>query len=913
MPDMRQAMSFSRGAILFLTIISLLFCFDSVESSTPSRSLTDRLTRIQAPVESLRWAILLDLTRTALISEAISSAVEKYSSEIANGSKDSLFARRPTILDSNGSSATALSKVYDLISDGSKLPDVLFLAETTEVSFLTLNILRSSEAAAKILVILIGASNEILCNPILNPRLVCIVPQDLTNFRGVMEVASTSLGWESVAVISDSSRYGINFQKIASTQLQGVSDAPTIVGEAFMNSASLEAEDDALLAKLILHKPKGIACFVDEKQLERLQKAIQRANLDVFLLGNYEALGALRQMNGTYQRYVKPYGALFVSTYETAERLVANGYFQQDSVDEYGAYIMSHLFDGMRMITEATGIGNMSALHAVRFVGFTGIVAFSPLRSERVETSFSIILDHYRMPNPLVTWESGNCTSKPIVKNYDPIITAALIPSSPLRSAVICLAVPPTCADSKLMSAMLFVLLLHNKEIYENAKIVPFLPVAFNTGLDGIAGLSTLSATGIGRACTVLVGPGHNAIAEALTPVLNSYQIPQLDYAITDDLLTSDNFVYPFFSRTAPPNTLNYFAYSGTCKYFGWERVIILSTADNIGSSRAKTMLSSMESQNIYVEKTFLLQNSSEASIVEALNVIYEKHISRIILVMLSLYDENAEMFFNLIDKLPFMNKYVFFLSSDLCLHGAAFPEQRNKLQSSICLSPYVPADRLKELDTKVKTNPVIFEDVKNILRNANLILQAKTCSIMDIPSFTGFAVDAAYVLIDAVERALAANISLKTRNHLLPLIRRTSINNFTEDCTINNRGDRNFAVYEVNIQIPDSVLGIGVWNTRNKQPFSRTYSSSFIWMTNSTSIPLDTFRDYSFILDNTMSASSGTILLCALGFLITFGLFFFCYQHYRVQTQIEMALLSNNVPITEEELRRLKGIQEDI
>ncbi|CCW71553.1 unnamed protein product [Phytomonas sp. Hart1] len=905
-----HTMCFFHNTILFFIVVSLGFC---TTNAAPSQPLTDRPTGIQAPGQSLRWAILLDLTRTTLTVESISRGVEKYASELASTPGYILFDEKPTVINSDGSFATALSKVSELISDENKLPDVLFLAETTEVSILTMDILRSSEAKDKILVISIGASNEILCNSILNPRLVCIVPPDLTNFRGVLEVASASLRWESMAVIFSSSKYAVNFQKVASTQLQGVSYVPTIVGQGFLDSVASQEEYDALLAKLIKHSPKGIACFVDEKQLNHLHEAVQRANRDIFLLGNRAALGVLNQLNGNDQPHDKPYSGLFVSIYTTVDKFVTMGYFTKDEVDEYGAYTMSHLFDGIRLIAEAKGVNRMHILRAVRFHGFTGAVSFAPLRNERVDTGFALILHHYRMPNPLVRWESGNDMTKSVIHNPNATLTAALIPPSPLRSAVVCLAVSPTCADAELTSAMLFMLLFRNKENVLNGAAVMFLPHVFNTGLDGMAGLSSLSTTGIGRACTVLIGPGRLTILTALTPMLNSYQIPQLDYAVSDDFLTLANYTYPFFSRTTPPNAFNYFAYSSTCRYFSWERVIVLSTVDDIGTFRAKSMMHSMESQNIYVEKTFFLQNNSKASLVGALNEIYEKYISRIILVMLSLFGEDAKMFFNLIDELPFMNKYVFFLSTDLCLHGAAYPEQRNKLQSSICLFPYVPTDHLEDLNLKAEANPDIFQDVKSILRGANLIVQAETCSMKDIPSFTGFAVDAAYVLIDVIERALAAEVSIKTGNHLLPLIRKTSINKFTEGCTINDKGDRNFSVYEVNIQIPGSILGIGVWDTRNKQPFTRMDSSNFIWMTNSTSIPLDTFRDYSFILDNTIPASYGTILLCVLGFLFTFGLLFFSYQHYRVQTQIEMALLSNNVPITEEELRRLKGIQEDI
>lgn len=61
--------------------------------------------------------------------------------------------------------------------------------------------------------------------------------------------------------------------------------------------------------------------------------------------------------------------------------------------------------------------------------------------------------------------------------------------------------------------------------------------------------------------------------------------------------------------------------------------------------------------------------------------------------------------------------------------------------------------------------------------------------------------------------------------------------------------------------------------------------------MTNSTDIPLDTFRDISFVISNTLTASPGAIVLSVLGFIGTITVFFFWYRHYKVQKMIELTL----------------------
>jgi ABC-type branched-subunit amino acid transport system substrate-binding protein len=868
----------------------------------------------------------MDFSRTAISEESLAEAITAFLTNTSSSHPHlrSLFRPSPIVVNTNGSMLTALTEVTTLLNDPARYPSVIFLAETADVSASVLDLLRQNDTNSNILVISAHSSNARLCEPTTNPRTICMVPRDMINARGLLEVVSNQLKWYSMGVTYSNSGYGEGVQMIMSGQVQAASTTPTIVAETYINSAASTSDDDDLIKQLIAYRARGVACFVRGKEMLRMRAAVlrnRRAANTVFLIGSREGLNALPNLTGDVGTPTKPWGALFVSGYTTPAELVAQGFFPATTttqIDEYGAFVLSHLLDGLLMIEETKGaVDNMTALRAARFSGYTGTVSFDPIYYQRVESVFSLITASHPIRNPLVTWTLKNYSSPAKQVNVNPTTTAALVKTSPLRTAKVCMTAASNCAAAQMMMAMMYVLQSFNAEVYDNDgdDVFNFYPVAVSTGASGVTGLASLIP--IARTCTVLTGPGSDPVAMAFTPVVNEFNIPQLDYAVSNDYFTDNPYTYPYFSRSTPKDAFQDGATVQLCVHYGWERVILVSLNDQFGISRSATMQAAMQKRNLFVEQVYLLNNATVAAMQEVMTKIYAKLVSRIIVLMVPFTAAQAEDFFNLADTLTYMKKYIFFLDSPLC-HAAASSDAgrllRRKLPSSICFSPYVTEAKLSALNAgyQSSSNAAMIKSMKKIMSDGGFVSSIESCNTSAITPFSGFAVDAGYVLIDSVKRAIKSNVAMEVSANLLPFIRNTSIDTFTGNCTIDSTGNRVWAAYSINIQLWDAdPLTIGMWNSKNS-PALVIAQSSFKWLTNSTEPPLDTFRDASFVLSTAFSASPGTIVISVLGFVVTIAVFYFCYRHYRMQKLIEQALQSNQLPVTDEELRRLRGIKDD-
>lgn len=869
---------------------------------------------------------MMDLSRTAMSEASLAEAIEAFltNSTATHTYLHRLFRPTPIVLDTHGSMLTALTELTALLNDVDRYPSVLFLAETADVSASVMDMLRQNDTTSDILVISAHSSNSRLCEPATNPRTICMVPRDMINVRGLLEVASNQLSWYSMGVTFSNDGYGDGVQNFLSSQVQAASTTPTIVAQTYINSAASDSDDDNVIAQLIEYRARGVACFVKETEMLRLRKAVQRssrANNTVFLIGSRESLNVLSELTGDVNSTTKPWGALFVSGYTTPAELVAQGFFpktQGSEVDEYSAFVLSYLLDGLLMLDTAKGvINNMAVLRAARFSGYTGTVSFDSIYYQRVESVFSLITASHPVRNPLVTWAVKNYFTPAQQVNVNATTTAALVKTSPLRTAKICMTAASSCASAQTMMAMMYVLEAYNAQVEKDDgdDVFNFYPVAVSTGASGVTGLASLIP--IARTCTVLTGPGSDSVAMAFTPIVNEFDIPQLDYSVSNDYFTDNPYTYPYFSRSLPEDAFQDGAIVQVCVHYGWERVILISLNDQFGISRAATMKSTMQKQNLYVEQTYSLDNASVAAMHDVMTQIYAKMVSRIIVLMVPFTAAQAEDFFNLADTLTYMKQYIFFLDAPLC-HAAAASTTgatlRQKLPSSICVFPNVTNDRLMALNAEYQStsNADTLVAMRKLMSDGGFVSSIEACNTSTITPFSAFAVDAGYVLIDAVTRAVKAKVPMEVAANLLPYIRNTSIDKFTGNCTIDSTGNRLFATYSIDVQLwAAPPLLLGTWNSKNS-PALLILESSFLWLTNSTVAPLDTFRDASFVLSTAFSASPGTIVISVLGFVVTIAVFYFCYRHYRMQKLIEQALEANRLPVTDEELRRLRGIKED-
>lgn len=894
------------------------------QSSSSPQSSSSSDSNASSTESGIVWVIVVDLSRTVMTEASLAEALTSYLHNTSTSAAiPKFYSRSPVILNTNGSLLTALTKLTAQLESPGAFPDVIFLAETADVSASVVDTLRQNTTTADILIVSAHSANKQLCDPDLNAKTMCMLPRDMMNVRGLLEVVSAQLQWYSTALALSNSGYGSGVQSTIDSQVEAALSTPTVVAEVYMNPSATTASDDTALSEMLHYRPRGIACFLRETELLRLRQAVQRrsasgsssTNSSAFLIGSREGLNLLSTMTGDGSASGAPWGALFVPSYTPASELIEQKFFPTMSqyVDEYAAFVLSYLLDGLRMVVEAGGTSNITALRAVSFTGYTGTVAFDSIYYQRVKTVFSLITADHPIRRPLVTWSLNNYSSNAIQVNSDEKTTAALIPTSPLRAVKVCMTAMPGCAPLAHLNAMLFVLMQYNAQNAANSSGISFLPVAISSGSSGVAGLATLIP--IARTCTVVTGPGSDTVVAALTPVIDEYKIPQIDYGTSNDYFTKTTYSFPYYSRSIPMDSFSDEATCQLCLHYGWERVILLTTNDIYGTTRASSMSALLVTNNLYVEKIYYLDDTTNATVASYMNTIYEKLVSRIIIILVPFGTTDAAHFLQLPKYLTFLSKYVFFFDRSLCEYNAVTASTpRDNYQSSICIYPYVPATRLAALNTNY-TNYAgsdLRQEMRTLMSDGGFISSVESCNLTSITDMSGFAVDAAYLLIDVATRAYQNGRSFNVSSNLLPFIRNATIDKFTGNFSMTSVGNRNFAAFSFDIQIPGSALYLGSWNMEASPSLSIT-TTNFRWLNSSTEVPLDTFRDSTFVLGSALSASPGAIVISVLGFVGTITVFYFCYRHYRMQKLIEQALTSNEFPITEAELRRLRGVKEEL
>ncbi|ORC92470.1 extracellular receptor [Trypanosoma theileri] len=861
---------------------------------------------VQGQLTTIRSAILLDLRRTKLTEESLSAAIDSHIERLsmAAGMKG-VFDPSPVILNSNGSLLVALAEVQRLLTDNNTRLDVLFLAESADVSIGVSDVLKRNSSTSGITIISAHTSNPKLCEISSNPTTVCFVPRDLINVRAALEVVSSELQWSSVAAVFSSDAYGTGVESIMDSQIPLARSAPTVVTRLFITSSGTTEDDDNLVNEILRFRPVGILCFVSEEEFRRLRSAIIRLGKenDLILFGSREAVNMMDELQGSYQPLVKLWGTLFVSEHASIAKLITQGYFNYRNLDNYAAYIVSHLFDAMQAVALA-GSASPTVIRSVNFQGFTGSVSFDTITGQRVGIIYSLLSKSYTTDQPLISWNLPKLGDVPAVMNYNPTATAALIAPSPLRAVTICMAAANSCSEVESLNAMTYVFLQNNKLTSNIKGATTFIPLSFNTGLSGVEGLVSLIP--VARSCSVLIGPGRGRVAISLTPVINQFGITQVDFN-TAETIFSDRLAYPYFSRSIPDNMFNYMVYGEICSYFAWERVIVVVYNDQFGNARLHSLQKSMEQRNIHVEKVYELTAINKEEMTSTMESIYKVDISRIVVVLLPLFGDDAKTWFDLFDELSFMKKYVFILSNEICQYAATNPEERNKAQSSLCVRPHISKDRVDKINSEF-TESGLYNEQMRVLIKGGFAIQVSQCNLSSIRTVSAFAVDAAYTVINAVDRAVNKSVSLNKSSNLMPFIRSTSIDIFSPTFEIDKTGNRNFAAFAVDIQVPNRTIVVGTWNVKLSPPFRYTATEKVVWFSESTEVPADTFRDIQFILGTTVKASPGTIVLSVLGFVGTIAVFAFCYRHYKMQKLVELSLESNRVPVTEEELRRLRG-----
>lgn len=853
------------------------------------------------PSGSLRAYVFVDFTMTVMSNVTLAAAIDKYMKSVFDDAA-SLFAQRPQVINTNGNVLDALGIMQALVSSVDTFPDVIFLACTADVSIAMNDVLKKTPLTAGIPVISIHTANPRLCDPTINPSTICLVPRDFLNVRASIQIAASQLNWASAAVILSNDEYGRGVASVIATEVLNSPATPTIVTQMYMPQIPSNSSDEAVIRQLTLYNPVGIFAFVQSSEMIRLRNAANRLGVkNIFFLGTRESLNIVATMTGgkgDNAPDVPLWGALVVSQYVSSEKLAAmsGAFVRSQDIDEMGAFLLCHLFDAMRLIMNARA----STVAAIRSAtvpiaqGFTGAITLDQASFQRSTCIFRLISDKNDITRSLVTWSLASFSAVPKVDVSTTGINSIIAPS-PLLAVTVCMTAPSTCVDIANVNTLLFYLLDQNANRPTNTS-VSYIPIPVFTGSSGVEGLSNLIP--VARSCTFLTGPGRSNVAQALTPVINQFGIPQLDYSTASGVF-SNMMQYPYFSRVIPQETFQFTALGETASYFGWERVILISTNDAYGTQSLAAAQSSMDDKTILVEATYQLSDTRNATIAGVFQQILATAISRVIVFLVPLQGDDAANFFVLTSLLGMNNpatQYIFFLSNDLCQYALSNTTARFSLMSSICLTPYVDPTTFKALQDKYNSSNMV-NSLQQSLFNGGFT-GVYDCDLSQLSTYTAFALDAGAVIANTVKRAQDAGRLLTDKASLLPLIRSTTITTSTGTFSIDANGDRNYAAYSMNVQTPNGIVTFAKWDNKAFPNFVVDAKATIVWFDNSTTIPSPTYRSIAFITQTTISTNPGTIVLSVLGFAGTIAVFFFCYRHYKMQRLIEMSLEQGTFPV---------------
>eukprot|EP00331_Platyophrya_macrostoma_P029191 CAMPEP_0176436782 /NCGR_PEP_ID=MMETSP0127-20121128/18190_1 /TAXON_ID=938130 /ORGANISM="Platyophrya macrostoma, Strain WH" /LENGTH=944 /DNA_ID=CAMNT_0017820201 /DNA_START=90 /DNA_END=2924 /DNA_ORIENTATION=- len=864
-------------------------------TTTAAPTTTVAPTPSPLPAGSIRSYVFVDSTMTSMNVSLFTTVMESYISGLTIDAV-SMFGSLPTIIDTKGNMLTALSQLQSIVATSSTYPDVIFVATRAAVSISINNVLKTNSTTSTIPVISIHTANTEMCDPTNNPATICLVPRDFLNVRCAIQIVAGQLSWASMAVVLSNDDYGTGVASVLSSEILAASTAPTIVTQLYIPTYTDNATDNAFIKKIVQYNPVGVLCFVKDTELLRLRNAAVRMSItNIFFIGSREALNIVSQMTG-YKDALKTtslWAALIVPQFQTAETWVTSGTVLANSVDEMGAFLISYLLDGMRLIMNARSTSISAIRSATVSGGYTGDIALDQTSFQRSSTIFRLISASYDMTRSLVTWSIASLAATSTITTNG--VATSIIPTSPLLAVTVCMTAPSTCVDIANVNALLFYLLNENNNRVSNTS-VSYIPVPVYTGSSGVEGLSNLIP--VARSCTFLTGPGRSNVAQALTPVINEYTIPQIDYSTTSGIFTN-LLQYPYFSRSVPLETFQLTAVAETASYFGWERVILISTDDTYGAQSLTAASSAMDEKTILVESSFSLSDSTNSSIAAAFASILSSSISRVIVFLISLEGDDAANFFDLVVAMGMTSTstpYIFFLSNDLCQYGLSYPAARLALLSSICMAPYVDTTKFAAIQTTYNTSNLL-STLQETLYDGGFT-GVYNCNLTTLSSYSAFALDTGAIIASVVSRAQTAGIALTKKSSLLPLVRATSLTTWTGTFSIDSSGDRDYAAYVMNIQTPSGLVTFAKWDSKATVTFVYDSTVTITWFGNTTTVPSATYRSISFIAESTVSTNPGTIVLSVLGFAGTIAVFFFCYRHYKMQRLIELSLEAGTFPV---------------
>jgi hypothetical protein len=765
---------------------------------------------------------------------------------------------------------------------------------------------------------------------------------------GVMLDAVNALKWDSVAIVYSSNIFAANFALMAKSAFETVGEkgtAPIIMSMVQISSTFLQnpsvAADDAVLNALAFKNPVGIIAVVSAEELKRLVAARNRHRVNnpnsviskfFFLMMSDAVDGMGDDCLMMTVPFAKPRG---FPEYVPLQSEFGIGTRLQLSVLLDALRLGTSAMPNISVASSLIPLRNMSywqRLLQVSFVGYTGTVSIDPQTLSRQMSTFKLSFMFIPATQDAAWWSRATgFVALPAARTG--------VPASPLKAVTVCVLSGSACHDIANTRRILNILKLANErnDYFVNNTIV-ITPIVMNANED-VRGMRLILP--VAAQCNFVTGPGKNSVGFALTPIINAYQIPQIEFSATS-VAYSDKISYPFFSRVISDDQPISHVFAEVVSNFQWGSVILVTTRDLDGQAIAAAYADQLATKLVDIESTFLVSLTGVTTEDKAahnaqmwtdvLTTIRDTSISRIVLVMVPSTLDVARAFYQTVVRLSMQQTHIFVLHSSLCQVGNGFPDLRAPLVGSICVAPMYNVDNFAAVEEVYRS----LTDKDRAAFDALLKqgeLNPDTCDPNQLDVYTSFATDAAQLLVEVVKTALVTGVSLLDGPTLTSLIRNTSLamdlnqwegnltalrgpngtvpttyNPITKtwtptqnltlqqlfsfgqhvavtgNITLNSIGNRLQAKYTANIQqsSPTAVVTFASWSNTGRYelvPASSLPYGPLRWLDNTTKVPKFSIRSIKFILATTGATHPGAIALSIGGFLFTIFTFFCCYK----------------------------------
>ena len=121
--------------------------------------------------------------------------------------------------------------------------------------------------------------------------------------------------------------------------------------------------------------------------------------------------------------------------------------------------------------------------------------------------------------------------------------------------------------------------------------------IALEESLKFVSGRRLKAANGTVLGISGIVGAAFSRASTSVARLLRLFQVPQISYASTANVL-SDKTIFDYFFRTIPPDSLQARAMVDIIEYFNWTYVIAMHTGDIYGREGIEAFIDELEKKN---------------------------------------------------------------------------------------------------------------------------------------------------------------------------------------------------------------------------------------------------------------------------------------------------------------------------